>query len=99
MRKVAFSIIAATSLRIASQHAAAHRAWGVIDVLTHSLPELPVRPIVQTMMQPYLVRNKGGNLSGYSTLFSFIPELQLSVMVAWNGGANEFGASDGIYQA
>jgi hypothetical protein len=40
------------------------------------------------------VRNKGGNLPGYSTLFAIVPELQLSVVGIWNGNADEFGNSD-----
>lgn len=42
----------------------------------------------------YLIRRKGGNLPGYSTLFSFVPQLALSMHVAWNGGQDEFGMSN-----
>jgi hypothetical protein len=39
--------------------------------------------------------NKGGNIGGYTALLSFVPELKLSAVVLWNGGQDEFAASDG----
>ena len=40
-----------------------------------------------------LVRRKGGNLAGFSTLFSFIPELEISGNFVFSGQTDEFGAS------
>ena len=34
-------------------------------------------PWEMRLMHNYLVRRKGGNIRGYTTLFSFVPELQL----------------------
>lgn len=45
----------------------------------------------------YTVMNKGGNLAGYSSVISFVPQLQLSVSVIFTGGANEEGVSDTIW--
>eukprot|EP01114_Cavostelium_apophysatum_P020307 TRINITY_DN676_c0_g1_i5.p1 TRINITY_DN676_c0_g1~~TRINITY_DN676_c0_g1_i5.p1 ORF type:complete len:515 (+),score=84.78 TRINITY_DN676_c0_g1_i5:227-1771(+) len=39
----------------------------------------------------YVARRKGGNLPGWSTGFSVIPELQLGLNLFWNGGVDEFG--------
>eukprot|EP00943_MAST-04B_sp_MAST-4B-sp1_P001737 g1737.t1 len=40
-----------------------------------------------------LVRRKGGNLAGFSALFSFIPELEISGNFLFSGATDEFGAS------
>eukprot|EP00118_Oscarella_pearsei_P026030 m.309260 g.309260 ORF g.309260 m.309260 type:complete len:522 (+) comp45912_c0_seq1:108-1673(+) len=45
----------------------------------------------------YTVCNKGGNVLGYSALFSFVPRLKLSVSALWSGGIDEFNASANIY--
>lgn len=37
----------------------------------------------------YLVISKGGDLPGYSTQLTLVPELALSVAVAWNGNVDE----------
>jgi len=44
-----------------------------------------------------MVRRKGGNIDGYSALLSVVPELQLGVVILWNGGADELGTSDLLY--
>jgi CubicO group peptidase (beta-lactamase class C family) len=46
---------------------------------------------------PYAVRNKGGNLNGYTALFSLVPELQLSLVALWNGGVDEFNVSQALW--
>ena len=49
-------------------------------------------------LQNYTVRNKGGNIGGYTALFSFVPELDLTVNILWNtAGPSEFDASDDLY--
>lgn len=45
----------------------------------------------------YTVLRKGGNVFGYSCLFSFIPELQLGLNVMFSGQANEFSVSNNAY--
>ena len=45
----------------------------------------------------FLVRRKGGNVPGYSALLAFIPELKLSISVLWSGAADEFGASNALF--
>jgi len=48
---------------------------------------------------PYLERRKGGNLPGFSTLLAFVPELELALAAAWNGGADEFTESSAMFDA
>lgn len=50
-------------------------------------------------MLNYTILRKGGNLPGFSTLFSFLPDLQLSLAVTWNGAMDEFSASDALWGA
>jgi CubicO group peptidase (beta-lactamase class C family) len=47
----------------------------------------------------YLVASKGGNLPGYSTSLSLVPQLNLSLAVAWNGGADEISWVDAALDA
>lgn len=54
-------------------------------------------PWEMRLIQNYLVRRKGGNLLGYSGLFSFVPDLQLGVNILWSGATNEFNASMIVY--
>ncbi|XP_065828848.1 putative beta-lactamase-like 1 [Oscarella lobularis] len=45
----------------------------------------------------YTVCSKGGNVLGYSTLFSFVSQLKLGVTVFWSGAIDELNASAQIY--
>lgn len=45
----------------------------------------------------FLVRRKGGNVPGFTALLAFVPELRLSVSLLFNGAADEFGASQFIF--
>ncbi|XP_062513300.1 putative beta-lactamase-like 1 [Corticium candelabrum] len=54
-------------------------------------------PWEMRLMHNYLVRRKGGNVPGYSALFSFIPELQLGVNILWSGAIDENNASVVVY--
>lgn len=47
----------------------------------------------------YLVRRKGGNLPGYATLMSFVPELDLAVSGAWTFASSEFDNSVALWDA
>ena len=40
------------------------------------------------------MRNKGGNVQGYSCLFSVVPEIETGVVMMWNGAADEFSFSN-----
>jgi len=40
----------------------------------------------------YSVLRKGGHIPGYSALLAFVPDLRLAVAVAFNGGADVYGA-------
>jgi len=42
---------------------------------------------------------KGGNLPGYTALLALVPELELSVAAAWNGGVDEFAFADAALAA
>jgi len=46
-------------------------------------------PFETVFMHNYLVRSKGGNINGYSTYFSLIPELQLGLNIFWNGEVDD----------
>jgi CubicO group peptidase (beta-lactamase class C family) len=45
----------------------------------------------------HLVRNKGGNIGGYTALVSFVYHYGLSIVVLLNGAADEFAISDSSY--
>ena len=45
----------------------------------------------------FLVRRKGGNVPGFTALLAFVPELRLSVSALFSGQADEFGASQKIF--
>jgi len=77
------------------------------DLLKEMLLPVFVNPDGETMFgtpweiaqqHGYLVRRKGGNVSGFSTLFSVIPELQLGLSILFNGEAGEFYFSDEAYE-
>jgi CubicO group peptidase (beta-lactamase class C family) len=46
---------------------------------------------------PFLVLSKGGNLPGYTALVSLVPELNVSVIALFNGGADEFAFGDALF--
>jgi len=45
----------------------------------------------------YVIRRKGGNIDGYSALFSVIPELQIGLSILWNGQTDEYAFSTAGY--
>ncbi|CAI8001938.1 Putative beta-lactamase-like 1 [Geodia barretti] len=45
----------------------------------------------------YTVLRKGGNIDGYSALFSYIPELKLGLNILWSGSIDEFFTSNSAY--
>lgn len=45
----------------------------------------------------FLLLRKGGNLPGYTALFSFLPELRLAAAATWNGGIDEFVSSERLW--
>lgn len=47
----------------------------------------------------YTVLRKGGNLPGYTSIFSFVPELQLGLNVLWSGQVNQFSMSNVAYDS
>jgi len=47
----------------------------------------------------FLSYNKGGNLNGYSTLFSLVPDLSISIIAAFNGNVDEFAIGNTIVNA
>ena len=48
---------------------------------------------------PYLVLNKGGNLPGYTALLALVPSLNVTLSALFNGGVDEFGYSDLVFDA
>jgi CubicO group peptidase (beta-lactamase class C family) len=50
------------------------------------------------LKQSYLVRTKSGNIDGYSSVVSVVPELQLGVTLLWNGAALERNFIDVAYE-
>jgi hypothetical protein len=47
---------------------------------------------------PYVIRTKGGNINGYSALFSFISELQLGVTMLFNNVLDESSFAEAAYE-
>jgi CubicO group peptidase (beta-lactamase class C family) len=46
---------------------------------------------------PFLVLNKGGNMPGYTALLALVPALNLTLSLVVNGGVDEFGQSDALF--
>jgi CubicO group peptidase (beta-lactamase class C family) len=46
--------------------------------------------VISTNVSSLLAFSKGGNLNGYSTYFSLLPDLSLSITAAFNGNVDEF---------
>jgi CubicO group peptidase (beta-lactamase class C family) len=56
-------------------------------------------PWENRIIAPYLVRRKGGNLPGFTTYLSFVPELRTVIAATFNGGTDEFSAADASWNA
>jgi len=70
-----------------------------VDIWNRDGTTLMGAPWEMEVQGPFLVKRKGGNLPGYSTLFAMVPQLDLTVMIGWNAGQNEFGAvPDAVYK-
>jgi CubicO group peptidase (beta-lactamase class C family) len=47
----------------------------------------------------FTTRRKGGNVPGFSALVAMVPELRLSMSMAWSGSTDEFAASEAAFDA